>query len=293
MTEVPAEPSRLPAVALPALFVVLWSTGYIFSRLGLPYADPFTFLAVRLAIAASLLLAFALLTGAPWPASGREGGHIVAAGLLIHGGYLVGVFEAIRFGVPTGIVALIAALQPILTGAAAGPLLGERVSVRQWAGLALGFAGVVLVVWERLGAGAERPVGYAFAVLCLASITAGTLYQKRFCQDLDLRSGTALQFAATAVALAVGAMLFETREIVWTVDFAVALAWLVLVLSLGSISVLFVLIRRGAATRVTSLFYLVPPMTAVLGFAAFGETLSALALAGMGVAVAGVALVNR
>ncbi len=290
----PAQNSTRPtAAALPALFVVLWSTGFIFARLGLPYAPPFGFLAIRMGISAAILLAIALITRAPWPRSWAEGGHIAVAGLLLNGVYLAGVFEAVERGVSVGVVALIAGLQPILTAAVVGPLLGERVSVRQWAGLALGFAGIGLVVHERLGAGAGSPEGFALAFVCLIGITAGTLYQKRFCGGADLRSGTAIQFAASALAMTAGALAFETRPIVWSPQFGFALAYLVLVLSVGTFNLLVVLIRRGAAARVTSLFYLVPPVTALFGWAIYGQTLGPDALAGMAVAVVGVALVNR
>lgn len=284
---------RLREAALPALFVLLWSTGFLFSRLGLSYAEPFTFLTVRLAAASLLLLAIAVATGAAWPRTAREGAHIAVAGLLFHGVYLIGVFEAIHHGVATGIVALIAGLQPILTAAFVGPLLGEKVSARQWAGLVLGFAGIALVVWERLGIGEGTLLGFGLAFLCLLGITAGTLYQKRFCPDLDRRSGSAIQFGAAAAALTVGSLMFETGHIAWTGEFVLAIVWLTLVLSVGTFNLLVILIRRGAASRVSSLFYLVPPTTAFFGWAVFGETLSVLALAGMAVAVAGVALVNR
>jgi drug/metabolite transporter (DMT)-like permease len=285
--------SKARSAVLPAIFVGLWSTGFIFARLGLPYAQPFTFLAVRLAIACALMLAIAVATGAAWPRDAREGGHIAVTGLLFHATYLAGVFEAIAHGVSTGIVALIAGLQPILTAAVAGPLLGEKVTGRQWAGLVLGFAGIALVVWDRVGAHEGTPFGFALALVCLIGITAGTLYQKRFCPNLDLRSGTALQFGTAAAALTILSLAFETGHIVWSHDFVIALSWLTLVLSVGTFSLLVILIRRGAASRVTSLFYLVPPVTAVIGWAAFGEVLSAITLAGMGVAVVGVALVNR
>ncbi len=275
------------------MFVVLWSTGFIFARLGLPFADPFSFLAVRMAISASILLVIALFMGAPWPRTLAEGGHIALAGLLLNGTYLIGVFEAIERGVSTGVVALIAGLQPILTASVVGPLLGERVTLRQWAGLVLGFAGIGLVVHERLGSGAGSPEGFALAFVCLLGITAGTLYQKRFCGGADLRSGTAIQFAASALALTVGALIFESRQIEWSLQFVAAMSWLVLVLSVGTFNLLVVLIRRGAAARVTSLFYLVPPLTALLGWAIYGETLGPDALAGMAIAVIGVALVNR
>ena len=280
-------------VALPALFVVLWSTGFVFARMGLPYTAPFTFLAVRLAVASALMLAIAVLTRAMWPRDARAGGHVAVAGLLLNGCYLIGVFEAVDLGVAAGVVALIAGLQPILTAAVVGPLLGERVTARQWAGFLLGFAGVAVVVIERLGIGAGTVEGFALTFLCLFGITGGTLYQKRFCQDQDPITGSAIQFAVSAAAMTVGALLFENRMIVWSTDFTIAFLWLTLVLSVGTFNLLVYLIRRGEASRVSSLFYLVPPCTALLGWWMFGETLSPLALAGMTAAVAGVALVNR
>lgn len=279
--------------ALPALFVVLWSTGFVFARMGLAYAQPFTFLAVRMAVASALLIVIAVASRASWPRTAREGAHIAITGLLFHGAYLAGVFEALDHGVATGIVALIAGLQPILTAAVAGPLLGERITQRQWAGFVLGFAGVALVVWDRFGAHEGTPAGFALAFLCLAGITAGTLYQKRYCPQMDMRSGTALQFAAAAAVLTIFSLIFETGHIVWSRDFVIAFSWLTLVLSVGTFNLLVLLIRRGAASRVSSLFYLVPPMTALISWLGFGEVLGLVALAGMGVAVAGVALVNR
>ncbi|WP_370151669.1 DMT family transporter [Ferrovibrio sp.] len=292
----PAVPSSalsvLAIAAMPGLFVLLWSTGFIGAKLGLPYAEPMTFLVLRFAIVAVLLALLAGLTGAPWPRDPRMAGHIAVAGLLLHGVYLGGVFASIYHGVPAGISALIVGIQPLLVAAAAGPVLGERVSPRQWAGLVLGLAGVVLVVWTKLGIGVGTPFGYALSVIALVGITIGTLYQKRYCPAVDLRSGSAIQFAATTVFLAPFALLFETRAVIWSGEFVFALGWLCIVLSLGAISLLFILIRRGAAARVSSLFFLVPPCTALVAFFLFGEQLSPLALAGMAATMAGVALVN-
>ncbi len=275
----------------PALFVVLWSTGFIGAKYGLPYAEPLTFLLWRFILVTALLALLAWLARAPWPSSARSAGHVAVAGLLLHGGYLGGVFVAIHQGVSAGTMALIAGLQPALTAAAAGPLLGERVRPRQWIGLALGLAGVALVVSNRLGAGTATPGGYVLALVALFAITAGTLYQKRFCAHMDLRSGGVIQFAAAAIAIAMLAPLFESMRIQWTGEFIFALAWLVLVLSLGAISLLYVLIRHGEAARVASLFYLVPPVTALMAYAIFGERLGPTALAGMAMTVVGVALV--
>jgi drug/metabolite transporter (DMT)-like permease len=283
---------RWALAAMPGLFVLLWSTGFIGAKLGLPYAEPMTFLVLRFAIVTVLLAGFAALTAAPWPQDLRQAGHIAIAGLLLHGVYLGGVFASIFHGVPAGISALIVGIQPLLVAAAAGPVLGERVTGRQWLGLVLGLSGVVLVVWTKLDLGVGTVWGYALSVIALFGITIGTLYQKKFCPVLDLRSGTAIQFAATTVALVPFALLYETRQVQWTGEFLFALGWLCIVLSLGAITLLFVLIRRGAASTVSSLFFLVPPCTALVAFFLFGETLSLLALAGMAITMIGVALVN-
>ncbi len=276
---------------MPVIFVLLWSTGFVGAKYGLPYAEPFTFLLLRFVIVALLLLAAALVLHAPWPASRVEFGHIAVAGVLVHAAYLGGVFSAIHQGVSAGEVALIAGLQPVLTAAVAGPVLGERVSARQWAGFVLGFLGVVLVVSNRLAPGGAGTIGYLSAVLEIAGITAGTLYQKRFCSHMDLRSGAVIQFSASAMLMAVLAPLTESMVVNWSGEFMFSLAWLVLVLSLGAISLLYLLIRHGEAARVTSMFYLVPPATALMAYALFGERLGAVALAGMGLVIAGVALV--
>lgn len=278
--------------AMPALFVLLWSTGFIGAKYGLPYAEPLTFLLIRLSLVAAVLGAVALAMRAPWPRR-AEALHIAVAGLLVHGVYLGGVFVAIDRGLSAGVTALVAGLQPLLVTALARPLLGERTSPLQWLGSVLGLVGVVMVVWERLAAGAGRLDGLGLAVLALAGITAGTLYQKRFCGRMDLRSGTAIQYAATSAALAVLAPLTETMAVRWTGEFIFALAWLGLVLSVGAVFLLFALIRRGAAARVSSLFYLVPPVTALIAWALFGEKLGATALAGMAITAAGVALAVR
>lgn len=279
--------------AMPGLFVLLWSTGFIGAKLGLPYAEPMTFLVLRFAIVTVLLAVFAGLTRAPWPQHWKQAAHIAIAGLLLHGVYLGGVFASIFHGVPAGISALIVGIQPLLVAAAAGPVLGERVTARQWLGLVLGLSGVILVVWTKLDLGIGTAWGYALSVIALFGITIGTLYQKKFCPSIDLRSGTAIQFAATTVMLVPFALLYETRQVQWTGEFLFALGWLCIVLSLGAITLLFILIKRGAASTVSSLFFLVPPCTALVAFFLFGETLSLLALLGMGVTMVGVALVNR
>lgn len=282
---------RLWLLAMPALFVVLWSTGFVGAKLGLPYAEPFTFLAVRLLIASGLLLLVALLMRAPWPRSPRLVLHTAVAGLLVHAIYLSGVFIAIGQGLSAGVTAIIVAVQPLLTAALAGRLLGERVGPWQWLGLVLGLLGVLLVVWSKLS-GEGSLAGVAAALVALLAITAGTLYQKRYCPDSDIRTAGAIQYGVSGLLALILAAATETMQIYWTGEFVFALVWLILVLSVGAVGLLFALIRRGAASRVASLFYLAPPVTAVFGYLLFGETLDRAALLGLAVVVIGVALVN-
>lgn len=277
----------------PALFVFLWSTGFIGSRLGAPFAEPLTFLSWRYAAAVVLLVAAAVLTRSAWPASPLLAGHAAVAGLLVQGAYLGGVFCSVARGMPLATVSLIVGLQPILTAMAAGPLLGERLTNRQWAGIALGFGGVVLVVSGKWSGAATDPAGYAWLAFALFGITAGTLYQKRFCGAVPMLTGGVIQYAAAGLVTAAAAYATETMGVQWTPQFAFALGWLVLVLSLGAIGLLFTMIRHGEASRVASLFFLTPPVTAVMAWALFGETLPAVALAGLAVSAAGVALVTR
>lgn len=274
------------------LFVLLWSTGFIGAKLGVPHADPLTFLALRFVLATALLLALTLATRAPWPRDPRQVLHLCVAGVLLHAVYLGGVYVALSLGVEAGLSALIVSTQPVLVAALAGLLLNERVTLRQWLGLALAAAGVTLVVWRKLEAGFGTLEGVLLCVLALAGITAATLYQKRFCGTMDLRSGSVIQYTAAAAASAAGALLFEDLRVDWTGELIVALAWLVLLLSLGAVSLLYWLIRRGEAARVSSLFFLVPPVTALVAWMVFGETFGPLALAGMALTVVGVAMVN-
>ena len=289
-----ARPLRSPPLdrAAPYLFVFLWSTGFIGARYGLPHAEPLSFLLVRYAVVLALLLPLGLATRAPWPREARTRVHIAIAGLLVHGLYLSGVFVAISRGLPAGVTSLVVGLQPILTAVGAGLLLGERTTARQWLGLLLGFAGVALVLSGKMGAGAAQSLGPMLfpALLALAGITLGTLYQKRFCPAFDLRTGGVIQFSASAVATLPFALAWESFRIDWSGEFLFALAWLVLVLSLGAISLLNLLIRRGSAVNVARLFFLVPPSTSLIAWAVFGETLRAPALLGMGLAAAGVYL---
>lgn len=276
----------------PFLFVFLWSTGFLGAKFGLPHADPLAFLFVRYLLVIALMTSIALLFAAPWPRDRRQWFHIGVSGLLVHALYLGGVFIAIGSGLPAGITALIVGLQPLLTATLAGRLLGETVLPRQWAGLALGFAGVALVVAQKLESGiAPAALWPAFAALL--GITAGTLYQKRFAPHFDWRSGSVAQFLPSAVVTGVIVLATDSYRIEWTGEFVFALGWLVLVLSVGAISLLNWLIRHGSAVNVASLFYLTPPTTALLAWLLFGETLGALALVGMALAVTGVYLARR
>ncbi|MCI0430777.1 MAG: DMT family transporter [Rhodospirillales bacterium] len=282
-----------PQPYIPALFVLLWSTGFVFAKLAMPHAEPFTFLALRFAIVTALLGAITLATHAPWPREARLLTHLAVTGVLLHGLYLGGTFAAIAAGVPAGIAALIVGLQPLLTATVVGPWLGERVRPIQWIGLVLGFLGVALVLWEKLYLDKIAWWAAGWSVLALLGITVSTLYQKRFCPTMDWRSGGVVQYVAAALLMSLFALIAETGRVRWTADLLVAMAWLVIVLSVGAVALLTWLIRRGAAARIASLFYLVPPVAALASWLWFGEQLGPAALVGMAVTAIGVALVNR
>ncbi len=276
----------------PLFFVLLWSTGFIGARLGLPHAPPLGFLLVRYLIVIALMTLIAVATRAPWPKRPSDWLHIGVTGLLVHGVYLGGVFIAISHGLPAGVASLIAGLQPLLTAVGAGVLLGDKVLSRQWFGLLLGLAGVTLVVANKFGSDFDG-VALLPAVVAVLAITAGTLYQKRFCPAFDWRTGAIAQFVPTALLTGLLAALTETAPIEWVSDFVIALAWLVLVLSIGAVSLLNWLIRNRNAVNFAALFYLVPPCTAVVAWLLFGETFSGLALCGMASAVWGVYLARK
>lgn len=276
----------------PATFVVLWSSGFIGAKFGLPYTGPLTFLTIRFAAVLIVLLPIALALRAAWPSSGRDYVHIAVAGLLLHAGYLSGVFGALHHGMSAGVIALIVGLQPVLTAMLATAWLGERVTARQITGLVLGLAGVALVVWEKLDLSADA-TAFQLALLALCAITFGTLYQKRYCTHLNLLSGATIQYAACLGCMLILAPLLEDLHVAWTPQFLFALGWLVFVLSIASIMLLYVLIRHGAATRVTALFYLVPPTTALMAWLLFGERFSVWAMLGMAICAVGVAMVVR
>ncbi|HTV34791.1 MAG TPA: DMT family transporter [Xanthobacteraceae bacterium] len=277
--------------AAPAVFVVLWASGFIGAKYGLAYTEPLTFLSLRMIVLVVLLGVVVVFTRPKWP--DRAGmAHSALTGLMVHGLYLGGVFVAIENGLSAGLVALVVSLQPVLTSTIANRWLGERVLPRQWLGLALGLVGVYLIVRENVAAGETRPLAWVAATLALLGISVGTLYQKRFGGGIDMRTGMLVQYAAAGLLFVLGAVLFEHRVVEWTPQFIFALSWLVFVLSFGAIWLLYFLIRRSAATRVVSLFYLTPPLTALMAWLLFGERLPPLSLLGMAICVAGVFLVN-
>lgn len=283
---------------MPVLFVALWSTGFIGAKFGLPHAEPFTFLFVRFMLTLALLLPLTGLLKVDWPRGLRLWGHIGVSGLLVHGAYLGGVFYGIQLGMPAGLAALLVGLQPLLTAALARPLLDERLAPLQWLGLALGLTGITLVLGSKLDPGGALFQGFGLGALAsvtvaLVGISLGTLYQKRYCTGMPLLTGTAVQYLAAGILLGLGALLFEERDIEWTPTFMLTLLWLVLVLSISAILLLMALIKRGEASRVASLFYLVPPVTALEAWWLFDERLPMVGLIGMAVTIAGVVLVAR
>jgi drug/metabolite transporter (DMT)-like permease len=282
---------KLAARAAPAIFVVLWSTGFVGTKYVLHNAEPLTYLAIRMALVVGLMAIIVAIARPRWP--DRAGvAHSVVAGLLVHGFYLAGTAIAIAHSIPAGLSALIPGLQPILTSTLANRWLGERVTPLQWTGLLLGLAGVVLILHNR-PMGGEAGWGWLASGVSLVSITLGTLYQRRYCGDIDWRSGNLVQYMAAAVFFGAGAWVFESNVVHWTSEFVLSLAWLAVVLSIGSIGLLYWLIRRSAATSVASLFYLVPAVTAVMAYVLFDERLDTIAIVGMVACAAAVFLVNR
>ena len=281
--------TRLAIATAPALFVLLWSTGFIGARYGMPYIEPLTFLAVRMVFVVVIMAAIALLAGARRP-NANEVGHSLVAGSLVHGLYLGGVFTAISQGVPAGISALILGLQPIVTSTLANRFVGEKVTRLQWVGLVLGLVGVSLVLHDRSIVLAGSVLGWVASFLSLIGITLGTLYQKRYCGDIDWRTGNLIQYTGAGVLFTLGAFAFETREIHWSGELIFAMAWLVLVLSIAAVGLMYWLIRRSAATGFASLFYLVPVVTALFAYILFDERLDAISILGMVICAGGVAL---
>ena len=303
MRSVAIDNRQRPAAALvramPWIFVLIWSTGFVVARFGMPYAPPLTFLSMRYALSLVCFVAWIRLARVDWPSDPAQWGHLAVVGVLIHAGYLGGVWSAVKAGIGASTVALLVGLQPVLTalwaswigaGAKDGPRV--QVSTTQWLGLALGLGGLTLVVWHKLGGGEVTPWNLALAVFALLSITSGTLYQKRFVAACDVRTASAIQLSA-ALIVSLPLALLETERVVWHPQMIGAMAWSVLVLTLGGSSLLYLLIQRGAATAVTSLMYLVPPCTAALAWLLFDEAFTRSMVLGMLLTATGVALVVR
>ena len=283
--------------AAPVLFVFLWSTGFIGSKVGVLYAEPFTFLSLRFIFALAILMPVALALGRQ-ASSWVERGHAAVAGTLLHGVYLGGVLWALRHGMPAGVAALIVSLQPVFTSLLSGALLGERLAARHWTGLGLGLAGTVLILAPKLetaplsGSDSIAPAALLTTVLALAGITAGTLYQKRFAGRIDHVAGAVWQYIGALAVTGAAALATETRQVTWTLDFVLAMAWLVIVISIGAIFLLMRLIERDTAARVSGLFYMVPAVTAVIAYVVFGETLGPTQIAGLALASIAVLLIS-
>jgi drug/metabolite transporter (DMT)-like permease len=286
--------------AMPVVFVLIWSTGFIVARYGMPYAPPFSFLLVRYICSILCFLPWILLARVAWPRDRVQWLHLSVTGILMHAGYLGGVWAAVKSGMGSGLSALIVGIQPVLTAIwLSWSLRGSDqpgVTPRQWGGLLLGFAGLLMVVWHKLTMGSAldhvTPVNMVFAIGALFSITVGTLYQKRFVQPCDVRSANTVQLLAAAVVTLPLAWL-EPETMQWNPQLVGAMAWSVLGLTLGGSSLLYILIQRGAAASVTSLMYMVPPTTAIMAWVLFGETITALTLAGTALTALGVSLVVR
>lgn len=291
---VPSLSGDLPTRLAPPAFVFLWATGFVVARLVAPSADPLTFLGLRFVVAAVALSLLAVAVRAPWPATATAWRNGLVAGVLLHGGYLGAVFWAVKQGMPAGISALLAGLQPLVTGILVGPLLGEQVSRRRWLGIALGFAGALLVIAPKLGvAGGFAPITVVVSLLGTVSITLGTIWQKRTAVGVDLRTNAVAQFIGAGLVMIPLALVFEEGRLDPTPELIFGLFWAVFALSLGAIGLLLVLLRRGAVAGVASLLYLVPPASALMAYPLFGETLSAVQIAGMVLAAVGVAIASR
>jgi len=283
---------RMWFAVAPIVFITFWASGFIGGTLGLRNAEPATFLAMRSTLTALCAGGLLLFIRPRWPATRRQAAHIMVSGVLLQTVYMTCIMYGMYLGVPIGVLALIAGMQPLVTAVAAGRVLGERVSAIQWLGFVLGFAGLAIVVWERLVFGDEPALGYWVAAMCPFLITLASLYQKRYCAEMDPWTGTFLQHVAAVPTQILVALVIETMVVDWTGELAFALAWLTLLLSFAAVNIYYALLRRGEASRVASYFYLSPPISAVMGWAALDQTFGWSALIGFAVSVVGVALVT-
>jgi drug/metabolite transporter (DMT)-like permease len=288
----PALSGRTRDTLLAWYFVSVWGSGFIATKIGLQHAAPFTFLTLRFAFGILCLAAIVLIVKPRWPADRRELGHIIVAGLLMHAVHLGGSHYTQYLGMSAGITAVLLSIQPLLTAVIAGRWMGERLSLRQWLGIAVGLAGVTLIVWHKIDV-REATLGALVAVgISLAGVTAGTLYQRTWCPAVDLRAAALLQFVATFVVLAPLAWFVEGATVRWSWSLAAAIVFLVIGASILAVNALHVLMRRGQATRVTSLIYLTPVFAVGLELAMFGVVPTAISLAGIVITCAGVAMVS-
>lgn len=293
MNETPS--TRLLIAAAPVLFVLMWATGFVVARLSAPHADPLTFLAIRFPIAGALFAVIAVLMRAPWPGP-RRAFHAGVAGMFLHGGYLGPVYWAVAHGMPAGVSALIVGLQPLMTAILAAGIVKEKISLRHWIGLAVGIAGVALVVWPKLTVGAATgitPLTTAVNVFGALAISFGTVYQKRFATALHVASGGAWQYLGASVVVIIAALVMEEGRFDMTFNAWFALGWSVIVLSVLAISLLMLLIRHGDVGRVSGLIFLVPGVSALMAYGLFGETLTLIQILGMAVCAAAVLIVTR
>ncbi len=273
------------------VFIIIWSTGFIIAKYGMPYSEPMTFLAMRFAGVLLILFPFVLWFKAPWP-TWQQAKHIAVAGAFIQFLYLGGVWLSVRQGMPAGLSALIVGLQPILTAIFAS-ILAEKVTRAQWVGLLLGLLGVFLVVYAKIDTTGVSLMNLLFNIVALIAITGGTIYQKKFCPQFDLRTGSMIQFATSAVLASIGAYFFETGQVEWSIQMIGSLLWGILCISIGAMTLLFLLIQKGNATKVSSLMYLTPPTTALMAWILFDEKLSILIIIGTVISMLGVLIVNQ
>lgn len=278
---------------MPIIFVILYGSGFVGVKLGLPYTEPLTFLSLRFICSTALLYLMTICLRAPWPRKPQEIVHIMVAGLLMQGVFSVGVFEAIQLGISPATSALIIALQPILVALGAAPVLGTKIRLPQWCGLLLGLLGVLLVVSHKLTFSHTHMMGLAMSFVGLLGLTAGNLYQKRFCSHMNILSGGMIQSVTTAIVVSVAAFLFESMQVSWTPQFIFALAWMSVVVSIGALSILYLLLRHGEMAQVASLFYLVPVSTAIIAFFVYHEVIDMLGIAGIFTTALGIILVQR
>jgi len=289
----PLTNSYLTKVGIPAILVWLWSTGFLGAKYGLSYSDPVTLSAIRFGAAATILTVFALIVRAPWPQTYSEYVSTAITGILLHGVYMVGVFVAIFNGTPAWVASLLTGIHPMLTAIVVGSTLNEQITTQQWFGFAFGLFGVILIIWPNPDGDPIPKVGILSLGIGLVALTGSTVFQKRFGSTTDLRTSQAIQLFAACLFVLPGTYLFETREIEWTPVFIAALGWLTIGLSIGMISLLFMLIRQGEASKIASLFYLIPPLTAIQGYLLFDEIVTIIHIAGMVLAGIGVLLVTK